>query len=432
MSLAEAGFQSGRPIKMDINKLHQAPSLVIYMTYDGLLDPLGSSQILPYVESISAHPRSIHIISFEKPERLHSSGSDLRERLSRQGITWTPLTFTRSFGLIGKLWDLLRMYLHGFRIALSQKPQIVHARGHAAAQVGLFLKRWLGPKLLFDFRGLWVDERVDKGGWDLSRAFDRLQYRYYKGIERVLLLRADQIVVLTEAVVGEVVRLGAQPVSKIIVIPCCADFEHFALADEASCHAARTALGISQHAFVLGYLGSVGGMYMPDRFFRLVEFAAAKNSSLHILALTPDVERFNAEMQRYLPSRLHLFAHVRSANRDEVARFLPAMNALVAFARPSYARVSMSPTKLAESFAAGIPAICNYGVGDVPELMRGLDAGIVVAADSDEELRSVANALPQLVAKGGPRLRQAARRVLGLEVANERYRSVYGRLDSVC
>ena len=89
----------------------------------------------------------------------------------------------------------------------------------------------LKKKLIFDFRGLWVDERIDKGGWDLSNFFDRLQYKYFKRVEKKLLAQVDQIVVLTKKVVSEVVKLGANPSSKITVIPCCVDFNHFPLCD---------------------------------------------------------------------------------------------------------------------------------------------------------------------------------------------------------
>ena len=75
----------------------------------------------------------------------------------------------------------------------------------------------LKKKLIFDFRGLWVDERIDKGGWDLSNFFDRLQYKYFKRVEKKLLAQADQIMVLTKKVVSEVVKLGANPSSKITV-----------------------------------------------------------------------------------------------------------------------------------------------------------------------------------------------------------------------
>jgi glycosyltransferase involved in cell wall biosynthesis len=391
---------------------------------------LGGSQILPYLEGIATHPRNVHILSFEKNNRLHEDNDHLLKKLSALGINWTPLTFTDGLGLAGKIWDLMRMYFFGFLVAISEKSKIIHARGHAAAQVGLFLKRRLGLKLIFDFRGLWVDERVDKGGWDLGKPFHRLQYRHFKQIEQKLLHHADQIVVLTESVVDEVIRLGAQSADKIIVIPCCADFDHFLLADESAREAARFKSGNARDAFVLGYLGSVGSMYMTDRFFRLFELVATASPNVQALAITPDTESFNAAMHKNLQPALHRFVHTHSASRDEVPKFLPAMDVLVSFIRPSYARLASSPTKLAESLAAGIPVICNGGVGDVEALIVELDAGLVVDVDSDDVLIVVANALISLPAKGGVRLRDAARRKLGLEVAANRYLNVYRRLDA--
>lgn len=410
--------------------MHHKKLKTLFISYDGLLDPLGKSQILPYIESIVTHPRTVHVISFEKKKRLHDDKDNLRKKLSTRGINWTTLSFTNGLGLAGKIWDLMRMYFFGFLVAISEKSKIIHARGHAAAQVGLFLKRCLGLKLIFDFRGLWADERVDKGGWDLSKPFHRLQFSHFKKIEQKLLHHSDQIVVLTESVVDEVVRLGAQSAGKITVIPCCADFDHFFLADESAREAARIKSGNARDAFVLGYLGSVGSMYMTDRFFRLFELVAAASPNVQVLAITPDMEAFNVAMRKSLQPALHRFVHAHSASRDEVPKFLPAMDVLVSFIRPSYARLASSPTKLAESLAAGIPVICNVGVGDLETLIVELDAGIVVDADSEDVLIVVANTLTSLPAKGGVRLRDAARRKLGLEVAADRYLNVYRGLDA--
>ena len=41
----------------------------LYFSYDGLLDPLGQSQIVPYVSMISAAGHSLTIVSYEKVER---------------------------------------------------------------------------------------------------------------------------------------------------------------------------------------------------------------------------------------------------------------------------------------------------------------------------------------------------------------------------
>lgn len=402
---------------------------VLYITYDGLLDPLGASQILPYLKGIASGQRGAVVLSFEKNERQAKDGAAMAAALKHHDIQWKPLRFTAGKGVAGKVWDLLKMYLWGYRLAVRHGVRVVHTRGHPAAQIGVFIKRLTGAQLIFDFRGLWVDERVDKGGWDLKRAHHRWQYRHFKRTERKLLASADQLVVLTEAVVPEVRRLGAAPSAGVTVIPCCADFEHFPLANSQSRSQAREDLGIPQHARVLGYLGSVGRMYMLDRLFRLFELAAADSNDTHLLVVTQDIAALNQLMREWLPAALHGRVHVRSAGRAQVPTIIPAMDVLVSFIQPSYARMAASPTKLAECFAAGIPVICNAGVGDVAEQVRLLGAGRVVDPSSDAELSAAVAGLDDIATMGGGRLRDAARKVLGLEVAAMRYQAVYAGLQ---
>ena len=407
----------------------QASMFSIYITYDGLLDTLGASQILPYIRSIAATKGGMVVLSFEKHNRLENGQYALTADLQLHGIQWKPLRFTSGLGSLGKLWDMARMYFWGILLARKHSVYVVHARGHPAAQVGLVVKRLLGIRLIFDCRGLWVDERVDKGGWDLSRKWHRLQYDYFKRVERKLFAEADQVVVLTDKVVDEVVKLGAKPSCKITVIPCCADFDHFPLSTDARKFLARRAAGIPHTALVLGYLGSVGRMYMLDRFFRLFELVIRQHANCHALAVTQDVEALRQVMNGSLPVDLHDRVHIKPASRDEVPSILPAMDVLVSFIQSSYARMAASPTKLAECFAEGIPVICNDGVGDVTVQIQELRAGVIVDPTSDADLTAVIQNLEAVCAMGGQRLRDAARPLLGLEAAEERYRSVYSKLN---
>ena len=401
---------------------------VLYITYDGLLDPLGNSQILPYIKGISTHQDGVVILSFEKPERFSQGQQSMLSDIMDYRIHWKPLRFTEGLGFMGKLWDLSRMYFWSFYLANKYTTQVVHARGHAPAQVGLFLKRVLKKKLIFDFRGLWVDERIDKGGWDLSNFFHRLQYKYFKRVEKKLLAQADQIVVLTNKVVSEVVKLGASPPSKITVIPCCADFNHFPLLTDISILEAKTLTGIPDNAFVLGYLGSVGDMYMLDHLFHLYELTKNVRDDYHLLIITQDITALEDLMKRYLKPHLHSFIHIKSASRDDVPRLLPAISIMVSFISPSYARIAASPTKIAECFAVGIPVIANDGVGDVAKIINKLDGGKIVDPFSDEDLTKVSHELGKISAKGGCRLRDVSRPILGLELANKRYKSVYEKI----
>ena len=402
----------------------------LFITYDGLLDHLGASQILPCLRAIASKEERLHILSFEKKERFAQSAQAIGSQLAGTTISWTPLLFTSSWGILGKLWDLMRMYAAAMAIAAKLRPSVVHARSHAPAQVGLLIKQLFGARLPFDFRSLWADERIDKGGWRLSNPWHRLQFQHYTRVEHRLLAQADHVVVLTEAVVSEVLHLGIAHRDRLTVIPCCADFSHFKLATPVTRQLARSDFEIPHDSLVLGYLGSVGRMYMPERFLQLVELAAAQIPKLQVLVLTPDPEAFLELVRLKLPSRFWPQIQTRSANREQVARWLPAMDILVSFITATYARIGSSPTKLAEAWACGIPALCNSGVGDLALLVPELDAGMVINIDSDQELQNVAKALPSLVTKGGKILRDAAQAKLSLELAADRYLGIYRLLRS--
>ena len=55
---------------------------VLYLSYDGALDPLGQSQVVPYVTGLASLGFRMRLVSFEKPESLHDSQrvGDLQER----------------------------------------------------------------------------------------------------------------------------------------------------------------------------------------------------------------------------------------------------------------------------------------------------------------------------------------------------------------
>ena len=145
------------------------PLFPMYVTYDGLLDTLGASQILPYIKIIAARQGGMVVLSYEKPDRFARGRQAMSLDLRAHAIHWKPLRFSSSFGVFGKLWDMARMYFWGVWLARKHRVRVVHARGHPTAQVGLFVKKLLSTRLIFDCRGLWADERVDKGGWDMHQ-----------------------------------------------------------------------------------------------------------------------------------------------------------------------------------------------------------------------------------------------------------------------
>jgi len=404
---------------------------VLFITYDGLLDPLGGSQILPYLYSIASHPRHVHVISFEKSARFLSGAERLRTELAEKRIGWTPLSFTSRGGKLGKAWDLFRMYRTALGLQLRHRFRIAHCRSYQAMQVGCFLHRWTGIKTIFDMRGLWVDDRVEGDLWPQEKWVYRQLYRYYKHIERRMLECADSVVVLTERVVPEIRSLAPGMKGGIAVIPCCADFDHFGGVEAQTRSAVREELGIGENALVFSYLGSLGTVYLLEDMLLLFKTAVRRREEpVHLLLITQDWSKAHESLLDRLDMRaLRDRIHVRPASREEVPIVLGVSDVMMSFRRSTYSQQACSPTKLAEAFALGIPAISNAGVGDVDRLTCELDAGAVIELDHREGFDNIISKLDSILAKSGKELRERARQRLGLEVAKERYRQVYDGLE---
>ena len=52
---------------------------VLYISYDGMTDPLGQSQVLPYISGLNKYGINFHLISFEKPARFKKIEQTLKD-----------------------------------------------------------------------------------------------------------------------------------------------------------------------------------------------------------------------------------------------------------------------------------------------------------------------------------------------------------------
>ena len=109
---------------------------ILYITYDGLSDKLGHSQILPYILFLNKNKNyKFIIISFEK--RIPSK--ELIDLINKQDIKWYRLRFTKKFFFIIKFFDLLKIIFPNVDINFY-KIDLIHCRGHLPSISGLLAK----------------------------------------------------------------------------------------------------------------------------------------------------------------------------------------------------------------------------------------------------------------------------------------------------
>ena len=394
---------------------------VVYLSHNGALEPLGQSQVLPYLRGLAARGVEIGLVTFEKARDLADAErmAGTRRSLEAAGIAWHPLRYRSS--LAGKVLNLLEGAWAARRMAGRRDAALFHARSHMAGAMALLARAAHGGRLLFDLRGELAEEYADAGHWRRGGAL----YRATAALERLLLRRSDGLVVLSERLARRV-RKG--PACEMEVIPCCVDRTLFTAGGSALPEAIQHLAG----APFLVYSGSVGTWYLLEPMVRFFERARLKIPSLHLLMLSPDAREHDrirrVAREAGVPDSA-LTVHAETYER--VPAYLRAARAGLAFIKPVRSKEGSSPTKVAEYLACGLPVIVNAGVGDLESFVEARGVGAVLRSFDDGEMdRGVAVVE---AAQGDAALRarceRAAADLFDLEaVGVARYRSLYRRL----
>lgn len=345
-----------------------------------MTDPLGQSQVLPYIKSLSKHEYEFHLISYEKPDRFAKHKKVIQDMCDEDDIQWHPQHYAQGKGLQSTLKQVRRLnkvttYLHN-----KHQFDILHCRSYISALAGMRMKQKFGTKFVFDMRGFWADERVDGGLWDLKNFLYRQIYNYFKRKERAFLKEADYVISLTENGKNEMLSWpSTKPDIKIKVIPCCTNlslFDPSGISDELK-EKCRANVGVSKDDFILGYIGSIGTWYMlPEMmdYFRELKKVKPNARFLFVTGESPERLKEVAKEKGVDPDAISVI----SVLHHEVPHYISLMDASIFFIKPSYSKKASSPTKQGEIMAMGVPLICNSKVGDTDLIVSRYKAGTVI------------------------------------------------------
>ena len=397
----------------------------LYLSYDGMCDPLGGSQVLPYLLGLAKRGHRISLVSFEKPQRTAEERAEVAEACRAAGIDWHPLRYHKRPPVLSAMYDVRQMQKLAERLNHNERFDLVHCRSYLPALIGLRMKRRYGTRFLFDMRGFWADERVDGRIWNLSNPVLRAVYDYFKRRESDFLRDADHVVSLTEEGKRILVSRRSKPDAgpPITVIPCCVQFDAFppvTVQDRAS---ARQRLGIAEDAKVTAYLGSFGTWYMVEEmmdFFR-VQLERAPATIFLIISRDPADQIVSMAASRGVPADRLV---IRPASRAEVPKLAAAADYALFFIKPVFSKKASSPTKMGEFLALELPMVTNGDVGDVERIIEETGAGVIVEGFDDASYRRALDKLDRL-APDMDRWRAVTRASLDLQTGVERYNSIY-------
>lgn len=398
---------------------------IFYISYDGVLDPLGSSQISPYVINLGSKGFRFTILTYEKSRRLLDTvrADKMRENFELQGIKWEILLYHKYPAIPATLLDILFGFIKGLIIICRDKIDLIHARSFIGAIPAFFLAKLFRKKFIFDMRGLWADEKVDAGDWKK----DSHIYVAIKCLEIIFLKYADSIIVLSQSAKALLENKFGLKKKNIYVIPTCVDLGLFRIKRKDEFVVNEIEIN---NRFIFVYSGSIGSWYMLKEMADFFEISRGTFKDPLFLLLNNE----NTHLIEAVMAKVNILSSdyfIKSLDYRQVYEWLNMAKASLFFIKPVFSKIVSCPTKFGESLACGLPVITNSGVGDIAKIIKEEGVGVVIKEFSDEAYKDTNHQLNKLLQEGETlknRCRFVAEKYFSLAKGTNIYSRAYEKL----
>lgn len=393
---------------------------VTYITVDGLLDPLGQAQIIPYLLGIKSRVpsvSSIRILSIEKKRRIDSELSELKDRLKQSNIEWEySKEHCSYFSLPLKVFWLIS------RIRSARRcSSIFHLRGFQSLL--LFFLSMTRKPFIYDVRGI------------LGEFFETKRFSFplikiaVTAIDKWGLITASHLVFLDQSALDLTEKLYSLTLNnKSTIIPTAVDrtiFKPNKLEDN-RCHTKVGSRPFSKLRFV--YLGGARDPYRPDLAIHIVNlFSLSVREKIEVIFINEfDVEYLKDLCEKSLNRSIDW--RVISVPHLSVPNYLANSDFGLICNEPRLHRATSCPTKLGEFLSCGLSVVALAGIHCIDRLSQISSQISVIDINSisrkNAEKQFVAKALASRQA-GGPMGSYRAGELFCLSKAIQSYGKVY-------
>lgn len=401
---------------------------VLYISYDGLTDPLGQSQILPYLIGLSQLGYQISVVSNEKKDNYEINKKIVLQKLKLANIQWTYIDYTNKIPVFSTVLSIRKMRAKAKQLAHNKKFDIIHCRTILSVLIGDSVRKAKGGKLIFDIRGFWADERVEGNLWNLEKPLFAAVYKYFKKKEKEFFKSADAVITLTENAKNYISE-HFETKNNIHVIPCAVDLAHFDKnnLNKEQLIKLRKSLAINENDFVLSYVGSLGTRYRLKEMMLFFQQLLALKPHAKFLFITKsetdEIEHWQKKLS--IPNENIILT---SSTYQEIPNLIALSHASIFFIVTSFSGKAVSPTKQAEIMSLGLPIVCNSELGDSDKILEETNTGIIPESYDVKDLKIAAQKLIDFD-RDAADIRQVAQTYFSLPSAVEKYNKVYQSLD---
>jgi len=401
---------------------------VCYLSFDGMTDPLGQSQVIPYLIKLSERGFDFHIVSVEKSDMLQAKEPEIKLLLNNNGIKWTTIVYSNKIPFVSTALTLQKVYKIAKILFVKNKFDLIHFRGYTLGNTVRKLKRKFRIPVIFDMRSFLPDERVLGGMWNLKNPLHLCIYKYFKFLEGRFFKEFERTISQTNLGKKTIRDWGFSEVNtKIEVVPCCADLDFFDFNKHNNPNMqVRRDLNISTDDFILGYVGSVGTWYCLDDMMSFFKVLLQRKPTAKFVFLSPVDPKGVFDLATSLGVDSNSI-RAQFIDRKLMPSYISVFDWSIFFIKPGIGKAASCPVKHGELMGMGVPVVANTKVGDIDLIVGQEASGLIVNLFSDNEYELVVEGMRNFSCSKS-KIREIATKYYDLESGVQAYCRIYNEI----
>lgn len=347
---------------------------ILYIGYWNIADPLTVATVFPNLEVLQKFDFVSKVV-FVNTER-ESSDPKFCPAFVPTKITYQPI-FSRNFKftLLNKIWDFVYFPREITRLVHHHGIDVVIARGAPAGSLAYLSFRKTGVPFIVESFEPHAEYMRENGVW--SRIDFR--YLYQRKWEEKQKRFALGLMPVSDAYRTQLVNKGVSP-NNAITVPCAVNPSLF-FVDGKKRMIMREKYNIADDEIVGVYAGKFGGLYLKEATFTLYRAAFHYFKSFFLVILAPpeyhdwiwqQLQRVECPLSRVI---------VEHATHQAVPDYLNMSDFGFATYKSRPSHKFLSPVKLAEFWACGLPVVLTKGTGDESSFVEEETAGVLFDPD---------------------------------------------------
>ncbi len=359
---------------------------ILFICYWGLEDVLTAATVQPRLEILQklSYIEEILLVTVERGDKPKSSLRHL-SKVKHYSL------FSKGFplGFITKINDFITFPEKLARLVKDNNIDVVLAHGAPAG--ALAYKVWQQARIPFYVSSFepHADYMAESKVWSKSG----LKYIFQKRWERKQIKYAAGLMPVANSYAIEVAKKISDE-RRICTVPCTVNIETFQYLPEDR-KQIRKNLGLNKTVVGI-YVGKFGGLYYNEEAFQIYQQCFSLIPDFKLIILSPQsADEIYAMLRKQGISLERVY--IGQVQHEEVPAYLSAADFAFATYKPGSSKKYLSPVKIGEYWANGLPILLTEGVGDDSDIINNEGGGATFNLQQEGSLEKALEKIKQII-----------------------------------